>query len=637
MAAPDLDPIPETLIDSVCQGLAADKSVRQVLPGGGSLNIDRLLPSLCVYRRDPSRADEGTGRFVTPEAAYLMAPGEAVRRKGLQRLVRRIVETVSARLGGFLILEVWSADNRMVPRDTDPITGEVRLPGPGFRVLTRFPQQPEGTAASLASELQRIKVQGQPARVEINLRSRNHPPRMTQLISTSEAERMNCHVLGLEILPIYRHRESGEVYDDILRRLRQKVARALKRAFFTFALEHTQVRPQHYWVLGRKTLSRTVWTVDRQLADVGGQFKFLLLVTPVNAEREWHSFVDSKFSRPPRFQYRPWGTDPLVLKRRLLNIQTEQIDDPTLSYLFRQTQDELERQITMLSDIGTDRFLPGSLQVFGAVTPALLTLANDVLARCPEPDRGTDMIPARTFAERARREIRQYRRQMPSFAARVIVRDDMYSGLLSSGGNLLVGRETLIAAHRVEALLHHEVGTHLVTYFNGQAQPLRLLQVGLAGYDALQEGLAVLSEYLVGGLSLGRLRTLAARVVAVDRMIRGAPFVDTFQLLVDGLGFEPRVAHTILVRVYRGGGLTKDAVYLRGLVEVLRYLGRHGELEALFAGKFASDHIPIVRELLFRGVLRQPQVRPRFLDAEGATERLAGLRQGRGVLDLLER
>ena len=81
----------------------------------------------------------------------------------------------------------------------------------------------------------------------------------------------------------------------------------------------------------------------------------------------------------------------------------------------------------------------------------------------------------------------------------------------------MIGRETRIAERRAEALLQHEVGTHLVTYFNGSSQPLRLLQVGLSGYDALQEGLAVLSEYLVGGLSEARMRTLAARVIAVDR------------------------------------------------------------------------------------------------------------------------
>ncbi len=346
-------------------------------------------------------------------------------------------------------------------------------------------------------------------------------------------------------------------------------------------------------------------------------------------------FPTARFAQEPRFQYRPVETDPLLLKRRLLRIQTERIEDPTLANLFRRTQDDLDRQITMLSDIGSEQFLPGSLQVFGRVKPTLLTLAQELLQRCRKGEESGDVVTAREFVQRAQREVRHYRRQMASFTGRAVLRDDMYSGLLAAGGDLLVGRETTIAAHRVEALLHHEIGTHLLTYYNGQAQPLRLLKVGLAGYDALQEGLAVLAEYLVGGLSSGRLRTLAARVVAVDEMARGRPFIETFALLVEQYAFDPRVAYTMTLRVYRGGGLTKDAIYLRGLVEILDYLGRDGQLEPLFVGKLAADQIPIVRELLLRGVLRPPQLRPRYLSDARTVARMAALREGLSVLDLL--
>jgi uncharacterized protein (TIGR02421 family) len=212
----------------------------------------------------------------------------------------------------------------------------------------------------------------------------------------------------------------------------------------------------------------------------------------------------------------------------------------------------------------------------------------------------------------------------------------MYSGLLSTGGNLLIGREMKIPARRVEALLQHEVGTHLVTYYNGKSQPLRLLQVGLAGYDGLQEGLAVLAEYLVGGLTSQRMRTLAARVIAVDSLVRGAPFVDTFSLLVDQYKLEPRSAFTITLRVYRGGGLTKDAIYLQGFVEAIRYLNRGGDIEPLLVGKLAVDHIPVVEELLLRGALRPAVVQPRFLLDPEAQQRLDALRNGHTVAQIVD-
>ena len=201
----------------------------------------------------------------------------------------------------------------------------------------------------------------------------------------------------------------------------------------------------------------------------------------------------------------------------------------------------------------------------------------------------------------------------------------------------MIGHQTRIPASRVEALLQHEVGTHVLTYFNGRAQPFQQLYTGLAGYEELQEGLAVLAEYLVGGLSRPRLRLLAGRVVAARCLIEGATFIETFRELTRTYGFGQRTAFTMTVRIYRSGGLTKDAVYLRGLIGVLDYLKKGGKLEPLFVGKIMGDHIPIIQELQARQVLRPVPLRPRYMDQLQTTQRLERLRNGLTVLDLSER
>ena len=71
------------------------------------------------------------------------------------------------------------------------------------------------------------------------------------------------------------------------------------------------------------------------------------------------------------------------------------------------------------------------------------------------------------------------------------------------------------------------------------------------------------------------------------------------------------------------------------LVEILDYIASGNKLEPLYAGKLAGDHIPIIRGLLLRGVLRPPPLRPRYLDYPQAAERLERLRQGMTVVDLL--
>jgi uncharacterized protein (TIGR02421 family) len=191
-------------------------------------------------------------------------------------------------------------------------------------------------------------------------------------------------------------------------------------------------------------------------------------------------------------------------------------------------------------------------------------------------------------------------------------------------------------ANRVEPLIQHEVGTHVLTYWNGRAQPFKLLATGLAGHDELQEGLAVFVEYLVGGLTTGRLRTLAARVLAVAALIDGATFVDTFRLLRDEFGLSERVAFTTTMRVFRGGGLTKDAVYLRGLNAVITYLARGGRLDTLFIGKIATQHASVVEELQRRQVLEPPPFRPSYLDQPDAHYRIERIRDNPNPTDLVD-
>jgi uncharacterized protein (TIGR02421 family) len=200
----------------------------------------------------------------------------------------------------------------------------------------------------------------------------------------------------------------------------------------------------------------------------------------------------------------------------------------------------------------------------------------------------------------------------------------------------MVSPDMSVPPSRVNALLAHEVGTHLLTYYNGRQQPFQQLYSGLAGYEELQEGLAVLSEYLVGGLSRTRMSQLAARVVAVRHLADGATFVDTFRELTRDFGFAKRPAYNVTMRVFRGGGLTKDAVYLRGLVAILAYVQSGGDLNPLLVGKMAVEHIPIIKELQYRKVLQPAPITPRYMRDADALARLEKLRNEKlSLVDLV--
>lgn len=110
--------------------------------------------------------------------------------------------------------------------------------------------------------------------------------------------------------------------------------------------------------------------------------------------------------------------------------------------------------------------------------------------------------------------------------------------------------------------------------------------------------------------------------------------METFAELRSRCKISLRTIYELVVRVYRGGGFTKDAVYLRGLVALLRELGRGMELEPLFVGKIARHHVPLVKELQHRRILEPAPLKPRILSLPEAKERLAVIQQGVSITDL---
>jgi uncharacterized protein (TIGR02421 family) len=625
--------IPNSLVSAITTRLGHGKRVRRTLPAWGRLHVDRQLPFLVAYRRPSGRDDAGTERLVLGEASYLRATGKRSVQPGLRDLVRGVAEPLAGVFGTFLIVEIWSGgDDQPEEADSTPRT-------PGFRIF--LPNDPalDSTVNALESSLTRGTILGSKPRIERVPARKIAPPGLPPLSPSSSAEGPQVHQLGLEVRPLYRDPASGQVYPRVLRAVQSHLSRALKQAVFEFTTSQTTHLPPHYQALGRRAMVKAVWRVDGELAEISNGLNFLLYVTPANPEEAWRAFKRKKCEVAPEFVYRPLPIEPVLLKRKLYQIPVERVEDPVIFQVLSEKQLELDRKLTMLADRGTREFLWGSLQLFGTVSDELAATAEELLERLPLRDRrnrSAGAFDARAFARRAEEEIAFHRRAFPEMSTRVEIRRDM-TGLMVSNGNLMVGESTRIPASRVEALIQHEIGTHVLTSVNGKAQPLKLLSSGLAGYDEFQEGLAVLAEYLCGGITASRMRLLAARVLAVRLMLSGATFIDTFRALSLDLSLDQRSAFVATMRVFRGGGFTKDATYLRGLIRLIDYLRKDGDLDTLFVGKIAEKHVPVIRELRWRDILKPPLLRPRYLDESGFPGRLAQLRSAIALHELVEK
>lgn len=376
--------------------------------------------------------------------------------------------------------------------------------------------------------------------------------------------------------------------------------------------------------------------VDRALTAIERELNLLLNMTPVNASEAWSDFEKSGYSTVPLLRSRPLDFDPDLMLRRLYNIEIEHVDDQRLTELLTDKRDEIARQITLLKDRDTSRFLHGSLQLFGDVGESLLEDAHQLLKTIPEeiaPDR---RITAAGFAEEAQQELDYYKEHYDGFDYRLEIRSDV-SDLMVAHGRLLIPAAATFRQQRVAPLIQHEVGTHVVTFANGAAQPLKLLTVGLAGYEETQEGLAVLAEYAVGGLEAQRLRLLAGRVYAVHLVLQGAGFLEVFEALCEESGFSPKGAWSVTIRVTRCGGLTKDVIYLRGITRVLRFVAERRDISPLLVGKLSLEHVPLIEELQESGFLKPTWIQPRWVDMPAAQERLARAYGGMDVADLIEK
>jgi uncharacterized protein (TIGR02421 family) len=380
------------------------------------------------------------------------------------------------------------------------------------------------------------------------------------------------------------------------------------------------------------TLSADDLAVDRQLADLAGGYRFLLDLTPIDLPEARRAYAED--GRLPVFQYRELEDDPAVAAKRLAEVPVRDVSDATLASLLLAKQRELRLQLEMLASRGSEHFLPLSIELYGTVTTELLAAAHEILHEVDPPaaEEGP-WLDAGQVAKAAQAELDRYRAFAPDLESHVEVREGS-TGVMVSNGDVLIAPTCRVAVARIEALLHHEVGTHVVTHVNGAHQPLHVLASGLAGHDETQEGLAVLAEHLVGGLTPARLRHLAARVVAVHLMVDGVSFDEVHDTLVDDGIPEPQ-AFTTAVRVFRSGGLTKDAVYLRGLLELIDHLSTGGDLDTLLLGKMPLTAAPLVSDLHRRGVLHDALLRPRYLDDPQASDRLASLAEVHSPIELI--
>lgn len=408
----------------------------------------------------------------------------------------------------------------------------------------------------------------------------------------------------LEVKKVYMDEMTGEFFPLVHEALRENLSRALFDTAASFAsrvkkkkLKRTDLMPSD--------LEPVVLEVDRKLYRLVRQMDTLHYINPINFLQEKRRFFARGYHYTPEFRYRQLRLDPYALREQLYHLPVSAISDPSLRELYREVVDAHAMKVEMLATIGTDRFLYNSLRYYGE--PSAKDLANArFLLHAPIPEQELNE-PEHLDAKDAVSTFVTAAEQF-SLACQVQTSKRLVAkAMVDNQKRTLVVNDTLKIGHtELQALVHHELGVHMVTTMNAVDQELKVFRLGLPDNTHTQEGLAILAEYLSGHLTVKRLHSLAIRVLAVEGMLNGKPFGQTCRELEDDFGMNRDAAFTLTTRVYRGGGFTKDYVYLSGLRDLLQ---AHGSMDisSLYVGKGSLSCMPIISDLLERGIIEPPR------------------------------
>lgn len=606
----------EESIQKILATLEESSEVNCELPGGGWMHIEDNLPYLIVYRQ--VNEDTGIKKMINSGGAYLIIGKKDF--QGYQKLLKALSHQLSTKFGSYMLFEMYLGDLE---------SKTFYIKGPAKRIST--------TLEILKKEL--TKSSGLSSGINLSAEIKNLENRQAEgvepLISIQHAKDSGALWIGLEIPPIFRDKEY-HLYPLFFRKFRDFLINSVQKAVYDFIRVQTKNPIKSYYALGRKSLKQKVFEIDKELAEIEKSFQFLWLVSPVNIQNIKQTFFESKYEKVLDYHYRLLPIDPDILKRKLYNLKIEDINDPAMSYIFHEKREELDQQITMLNERGSKNFFYNSIRLYKGIDNEICEQAELILQDVSEKEKTKDKdnCNATYFRDLALQEFSHYRKQDENFKCKVHLRDDV-NIMMVSQGELYIPSDYKMSMTEAEALIQHEVGTHALTFYNGQQQPLQQLSVGLADYDTLQEGLAVMSEYLIGGLTANRLRTLAGRVVAGKALMDGGDFQQIFRLLTQEKGFSPESAFNITSRIMQGGGFIKDIIYLKGLVLLRNYLQKGGDYEPLLAGKFSLKHLDVVKELTERQVLNPPKLRPSYLTSDIAKERLQLIREGLPISQMI--
>ena len=305
----------------------------------------------------------------------------------------------------------------------------------------------------------------------------------------------------------------------------------------------------------------------------------------------------------------------------------------TLTRLIRRQCEEYSRATQMLAVRGTPSFSELAMELYGSPDDVFYaggprmsqmgTLLFDVLTNLNVQLQSEADLKRHTPQQA--QEILQAR--LGHFFSKhpgkvtVMVSDDMVADASAGADSIKLSQQAMFSDRDLRYMEVHEGWVHVGTTLNGAMQPnCFFLSKGSPSSSVIQEGLAVITEVVTFSSYPGRMLKITNRVIALDKVTKGADFLDIYRYFID-CGLSEEDSYNQTVRVFRGstptgGPFTKDLSYAKGFVLIYNYIRfaisqkRVDSIPLLFTGKLILDDLPLLGELKERGILTNPVYLP---------------------------
>ncbi|NNM22157.1 MAG: DUF1704 domain-containing protein [Flavobacteriaceae bacterium] len=336
-----------------------------------------------------------------------------------------------------------------------------------------------------------------------------------------------------------------------------------------------------------------LFRIDSNLNKLVKRIELLNYINPVNIEQEKRSFFSSKYNINPNFKYRRIDFDAHKLQQDLFSQDIDSILDEETRAFYRDVIYDYSGLIQCIETIGKgSKFYFNALKSFGTPTEKDVENAQFILHFEDEDD--PELFPVFNV-DQAAEYFTEYSKQYDfNYSIKFSTKISAAAMVQNNTQTLILKKNHRFSPNQLKVLANHEIGVHMVTTFNGMDQSLKIFHNGFPNNLETQEGLAVFSEYMSGCLTLFRLKELSYRVLAADSLRKGFDFSDTFDLLHNQYKLNREEAYSISLRAHRGGGFTKDFLYLTGLKRIYDRYQTNEDLSLLQLGKVSLEHLDLV-------------------------------------------